>query len=393
MVPLDHIKVIELSPYIPASLCSMMLADFGAEVIKVEQPGAVDDSRHLWSYPSYHKMGAIYVAFNRNKRSVTIDLRKDQGREIFYKLCKFSDTIIEGFRPDVTRELGIGYEKIRKINKKIIYCSLTGYGQNSPHRAIPGHDLNFSSYSGILNLTGNVRGKPSLPGFLIADYSGSLMATIAILIALIYRSKRGKGQYIDISLLDSVISLMGFTFTVGFAGKSYPRGDTLLYNGKAAFYNYYKTKDGRFIAITPIERKFWIVLCRTLDREDLIDMHMDTKKQGVLKNELSKIFRTKTLKEWIKVLGEIEACFSPILTLEETVNSEHVKARGLLREVKSGDGLKIFKQIDNPINFSDIRKETMKLPPPVKGEHTEEILQDLGYSAREIKEFRNKGII
>ena len=393
MLPLEGIRVIDLSRLIPGALCSMLLADFGAEIIKIEEPKIGDYARDLKPYPMYEGLGVLYTAYNRNKKSVTLNLKTRKGREVFYGICKTSDILIESYRPGATEKLEINFDKIKSLNPKIIYCSITGYGQSGPYKNYPGHDLNYCSYSGVMSLTGNVGGEPSLSGFVIGDFSGSLMGTIGILIAIIGRLKNQKAQYIDISLLDSIISLLGFVFSIGFATEKFPKHDELLYNGGFACYNYYKTKDNRFIVISAVEDKFWRNLCIALNREDLIESQFDLSKQKQIKRELGKIFSKKNLKEWIKVLKDMEICVSPLLTLDEVLSDEHVISRNLLRNIKAKDGKKVFKQIDNPIKFLNIKEDTMRLAPPMKGEHTNELLLSLGYLESNIDKFREDGII
>jgi len=393
MLPLEGIKVIDLSWLIPGSLCSMLLADFGAEVIKIEEPTRGDYARNLQPYPMYEGLGVLFAAYNRNKKSVTLNLKNPKGREVFYEICKTADVLIDGYRPGTTEKLKINYDRINNLNPKIIYSSITCYGQTGPYKNYACHDLNCCSYSGVMSLTGNVRGEPSLPGFISGDISGSLMATIAILIAIIGRSKSQQGEYIDISMLDSIISLLSFAFLTGFATGEYPKSDELLYNGGYACYNYYKTKDSRFIAISAVEYKFWRNLCLVLDRADLIERQYDLTKQQQIKTVLGKIFLTQNLKEWIKVFKDIDACVSPVLTLDEVLSNEHVISRDLLREIKTKNGKQAFKQINNPIKFLNIKANTMRLIPPIKGEHTNEILLDLGFSESTINEFRADGII
>lgn len=393
MLPLEGIRVVDLSWLIPGPLCSMLLADFGAEVIKIEEPTIGDYARDLKPYPMYEGLGILYAAYNRNKKSVTLNLTTQKGREVFYEICKTSDVLIESYRPAAIEKLEVNYDRIKTLNPKIIYCSITGYGQSGPYKNYPGHDLNYCSYSGVMSLTGNVRGEPSLSGFVTGDFSGSLMGAIGILIAIIGRFKSQEGQYIDISMLDSIISLLSFAFSIGFATGEFPKSDELLYNGGFACYNYYKTKDNKFIAIAAVEDKFWRNLCIALDRADLIESQFDLSKQKQIKRELGKVFLKKNLKEWIKVFKDVETCVSPFLTLDEVLFDEHVISRNLLRDIKAKNGKKMFKQITNPIKFLNIKENTIRLAPPMKGEHTNELLLSLGYSESNINEFREDGII
>jgi crotonobetainyl-CoA:carnitine CoA-transferase CaiB-like acyl-CoA transferase len=293
----------------------MLLGDFGADVIKIEHPDLENDSRSTWSYPNYHGTSSIFASFNRNKRSITLDLKQIQGNEIFKKLRSTTDVIVEGFRPGVVDKYHIGYQDVKKINQIIIYCSLSGYGQYSPKNNKAGHDLNFVGQSGVLSLTGKIGNKPVLPGYFIADFSGSMMATVAILIAIINRTIENTSQYIDISLLDSIISLIGFSFVTGIAGGAFPQGNELLYNGKAAFYNMYETRDRRHLIVAAMERKFWNYFCVTLGREDLCNLHEDESKQEVLRKELAKVIKKKTLKHWLEIFNDVDACVSPVLAL------------------------------------------------------------------------------
>jgi crotonobetainyl-CoA:carnitine CoA-transferase CaiB-like acyl-CoA transferase len=392
MLPLNGIRVIDLTTLIPGALCAMLLGDFGADVIKVEEPKKGDPARSLETYPSQGGTGVVFAAVNRNKRSLALDLKSASGKEILYELSRRSHVLVENFRPSVKKKLGVEYNKIRSIRPEIVYCSISSYGQSGPYVDVPAHDLNFSAYSGVLSLTGAVHGHPSLPGFLNGDCSGALMGTIGVLVALLRSIKDGSGEWIDISNTDSLIALSNFAFSVGFATGNFPGHDQLLYNGGFACYNCYRTKDNRYLAVTAIEEKFWKVFVRTLGREDLQGEFLKVTKQRWLKSELKKAIASRTLSEWTRIFMDVEACVSPVHDLGEALGSDLASSRGLVKTIVAGDGRQ-YKQIDNSIKFTNKKCEHMRLAPPLKGEHTKAIMMELGYSAKKISELGMKGCV
>lgn len=368
----------------------MLLADMGADVIKIEEPGVGDYIRA--SVPLIQGESSGHLALNRNKKSMTLNLKAEKGRQIFFQLSKGADVILEGFRPGVTERLGIDYATIRKENDEIIYVSLTGYGQDGPYRQIVGHDINYLALGGILSLTGVSGGPPILPGIPIADIAGGMFAALGTLAAIITRGKTGKGQWVDVGMLDGVISWLTVHAGVFFAEKRIrPRGEGKLW-GRYGCYQVYETKDRKYITIGGLERKFWKNLCTKLGREDLIDHQFDEdEKRLEILNFLRNTFRSKTCDEWVEEFKNEDICFSPIHDLEEVFSDPHVASREMIQEMDHPRCGKI-QQVGFPVKFSGMKTE-MGQSPPLLGEHTEEVLLSLGYFKDEILILKSEGVI
>ncbi len=396
---LQGIKVLDLTRLLPGPYCSMILADFGAEVIKVEQPGEGDYAR--WYSPMKNGMGYRHIMLNRNKKSITIDLKTTQGKEIFLKLAKNADVIMEGFRPGAMKRLGLDYDSISQINPQIIFCSLSGFGQTGPYKFEAAHDLNYISIAGITSLTGEKNGKPHIPGIQISDISGGFTAAIGILLAVNARHHTGKGQYVDTSLFNAALATLPVEACLYFgSGDVTLRGESAL-TGGIPNYNIYRTKDDRYLAVAALENKFWVNFCKAIDREDFIDgdsinedLSMDESKaeqRNMIFKKLEELFSTKTLKEWEKVFARKNACVSPVKNIDETFDDPHVKANEMvveLTDAKLGKHLQLgfpFKLSDTPGTFA--RRA------PELGEHNQEILQQLGYSEGEISGLKSAKII
>lgn len=388
--PLTGIKVIDLSRLWPGPICTLHLADMGAEVIKIEDKEKGDYSRSV--PPIQQTNSSIFLAVNRNKSSVTLDLAQEEGKNIFMKLAKSGDIVVESFRPGVTKKLGIDYEAVRNENPQIVYCSITGYGQTGPYSNKAGHDLNFCSYAGILNKTAEGKQIPSIPQFQIADIvGGSLNALTGILAALVYQKTTGQGQYIDISIFDGTLAHCVTALSSEKSSKDSISINDIL-TGQLPCYNIYKTADKRFVAVAAIEFKFWKRFCEALGKEDLIAEYLKTGEVAEkIHKELSQIFKTKTLVEWINHFKDIDCCVSPVLTLQEALKNEHVKSRNMVitkEHLFEGS----VTQFNLPIKFSSFQFEIEK-DAPMHGEDTEKILTRLDYSADEIAELKIKKVI
>ncbi|MBI2968547.1 MAG: CoA transferase [Bacteroidetes bacterium] len=371
--PLTGITILDLTRLLPGPLCTLHLADLGADVIKVEDTGLGDYAR--FAPPLQKTTSSFFLALNRNKRSIAIDLTKENGKKIFMKLSETADVIVESFRPGVVKKLGIDYEAAKKVNPEIIYCSITGYGQTGPYRDKAGHDLNFISMAGILKSE-----IPSIPNFQIADITGgALNAAMGILAALYQKKNTDKGQYIDVSILDGLLA-NNVTAVSDLSGKDFPGG---MLTGSLPCYNIYETADGRYMAIAAIEFKFWKIFCETVGREDLLSHHLVSGGEAEkVKTELENIFRTKTLSGWTERFKNVDCCVSPVLTLPETAKNEQVMARNMvISEEHPSEGT--VTQFNIPVKFSGFERDTSR-PAPMHGEHTFEILTTLGYSQQEI---------
>lgn len=381
--PLSGIKVLDLSRLLPGPLCTLYLADMGAEVLKIEDTDKGDYCRFV---PPIQKINSsLFLALNRNKSSMILDLTKEEGKKIFLKLSKSSDVIIESFRPGVVKKLGIDYEIIKKENPKIIYCSISAYGQTGPYSKKAGHDLNFCSYSGIIKQQADKGEKPSIPRFQIADVvGGAFNALTGILAALVYQKTTRCGQYIDVSIMDGTLANYVTGLSELISSKNNISNIDLL-TGATPCYNLYETSDKRYLALAAIELKFWKRLCEAVSRDDLIPYHMVSgKKSKKIYKELSLIFKTKTLKEWMDYFKNIDCCISPVLTVQESVNNEQVKSRNMIITKKHPLEGNVT-QFNLPLKFSSFEFKVEKSA-PMHGEHTKKILSGLGYSKKEIED-------
>lgn len=390
MSTLEGIKVLDLSRLLPGPYCSLMLADYGADVIKIEEPEIGDYAR--WGAPHIGGIGSRHLLLNRNKKSITINLKSEEGKEIFKKMAEDADVILESFRPGVMDKLGLSYEEISKINPGIVYCSLSGYGQTGPYRLLPGHDINYVGYSGVLGLIGLKDEKPVVPGVQIADIgSGALMALSGILMALVNRERSGTGQFVDVSMLDGAVSWLYAAASEYFAtGNAKQRGNTRL-SGKNACYDVYETKDGKYLAVGALEDKFWNRLCELIEKPEWIPLKDEENAQDQLRQDMTSLFKQKDQKEWLDLLKEEDTCVGPVYELDEVFSDPQVLEREMLLEMDHPVAGRI-KQIGFPIKFSKTPGE-LKTHSPQLGEHTEEILKGLNYSDEDIERFKQEGVI
>lgn len=377
-LPLDGIRVLDLTRLLPGPYCTLLLADFGADVIKVEDPESGDYAR--WYEPKIGDQSAIFLSLNRNKRSITLDLKDQKDKQVFIDLVKTADVLIESFRPGVMDRLGLGYAELKKYNHKLIYCAITSYGQTGPYAKDPGHDLNFLSYSGLLHLQGTPNQNPLMSSVQIGDLGGgSLMATIGILVSIIEAQKSGEGQFIDISMLDGAVSWMQTILPDYWATNSLPNRGELTLNGGKACYEVYRTKDHRFLAVGALEYKFWKNFCTVIGKEELISkLGEPIETQRRMKLEIQEIISQKTLSEWLYLFEGIDACVSPVLTPQEMTVNPQIKHREMIEEFHHPELGKI-KLIANPIKLSG-KKFNLRRPAPKLGQHNSEILNELGQS-------------
>ncbi|WP_034659096.1 CaiB/BaiF CoA transferase family protein [Robertmurraya massiliosenegalensis] len=379
-MPLTGVRVLDLTRLLPGPYASLLLGDFGADVIKVEEPNSGDYAR--WYEPKVKNSSTMFHSLNRNKRSITLDLKKEEDKTIFLDLVRTADILLESFRPGVMARLGLSYEDLKVINPKLIYCAITSFGQSGPYKDVPAHDINFLSYSGLLDLQGERERKPIISPVQIGDIGGgSLMATIGILIALLGARKTREGQFVDISMLDGVISWMQATLPQYLTTNYLPkRGESPLSGGKAC-YQIYETKDGRYLAVGALEHKFWERFCTVIEKEVLIPYHeAGDEVQIRMIEEIQVVIKMKTLSEWEKQFANVDACVTPILTLEEMVNHPQVKHRQMIEEVYHSDSGTIH-HIANPIKLSRSKANSLR-PAPALGEHNKEIFEELGYTYR-----------
>ena len=382
--PLDGIRVLDLSRLLPGPYASHILASFGADVIKIEKPGEGDYMREY--LPQVQGFNATFLTINRGKRSIAIDLRKPAGKEVFQTLVQRSDVVLDGFRPGVMDKLGLGYEDLSKLNPKIVYAALTGYGQTGPNAQRAGHDLNYLALSGMLDLLGGADGVPLVPGIQIADVAaGALPTVIGILLALQHRAKSKTGQMVDISMFDSLLGLMPVQVANYTATKRRPmRGHERLF-GRYACYNIYPVRNGRFMVIAALEPKFWAALCTAIERQDLIeDQYVEGHAQDILIAELTRIFQKKQVDEWMEIFGEIDACVTEVREISRSVQDDNSTQRGLITPIRGKDG-EVYEQLGVFPRLSDA-PGYIAGDAPRRGEHTRQILRSLKYPAKQIDE-------
>jgi crotonobetainyl-CoA:carnitine CoA-transferase CaiB-like acyl-CoA transferase len=389
MAPLDGLCILDLSRLLPGPLCTMILSDLGADVIKVEQPELGDYARS--APPFVGDTGAAFLTLNRNKRSITLNLKNIEAQVILCKLVAKADVFVETFQPGVADRLGVGYSVLSKLNERIVYCSISGYGQSGPYRDLVGHDLNYMSYSGAIGSTGSSGGPPIIPAIQASDILGGVYAALAITAALYRRVETGKGEFIDISLMDAAVASMIMPLSFHFAGASTERGASLL-SGGAPFYNLYETADRKFISIASLEPKFWSELCRLLKLEKYEDQQLASQSVAQqIHQDLAVLFRQRSRHEWLKVLNEHGVPCAPVYDVIEVPADPHVRARKMIFEMDT-DAFGKLNQIATPIRMSH-NPLRVRSGPPKFGQHTLEILRELGYSTEDVERLKTEGAI
>jgi crotonobetainyl-CoA:carnitine CoA-transferase CaiB-like acyl-CoA transferase len=400
-MPLEGIRVLDLTRLAPGPYCTMILADLGADVIKIEEPGPptgrrAEQAGNLPTIPPA-RHGADrhtpYWALNRNKRTIGLNLKHDEARQIFYQLAERADVVVEEFRPGVAKRLGIDYDTLRQRNPRLIYCAVTGYGQSGPYKDLAGHDINYIAMAGCLGMIGAPGGPPIIPHNIIADFAGGGMhGAIGVLAALMARERTGRGQLVDIAMTDGVYSLLVSHLSTYFATGVVPqRGDTQL-DGGTHYYNVYETRDGKWLSIGSIEPWFYANLCKALDREDLLPGEfVEAEQRQALKRTLSDIFKTRTRDEWFDILTRHDICVGKVYDLDETEHDPHLQARDMIVEVDHPEAGRV-KQVGISVKLSDTPGQIRFLAAAL-GAHTQEVLTDLGLSQGKIAGLRAAGAI
>jgi alpha-methylacyl-CoA racemase len=401
-LPLQGIRVLDLSRLLPGGFCSLLLADFGAEVLKVEDTGMGDYIR--WSPPYVEgaddsAKSALFLSLNRNKRSVRLDLKSEGGREALLALVREHDVVLESFRPGVLDRLGVGYERMREANPGIVYCAITGYGQSGPKREASGHDMNYLGLVGLLGLTGEAGGAPVQAAGQIADLGGgALMAAFGIMVALRERdggngtpahAGSGEGQVVDVSMADGALSWLAMVAGAYFAGGEASRRGELPLAGSLICYRPYECADG-WVTLGALEPKFWQAFCRGVGREDLIERQFEAPGSQA-HEQVQEIFRGRSRAEWEAFAREHDCCLESVLELEEALSSELVKEREMVVELDQPGATQPVRQIGLPIKLSRTPGDHGRLPGPALGEHTEQALRDAGYSAEQVAELLAAG--
>ncbi len=377
---LSDCMVLDLSRLLPGPFATMILADHGARVIAVEDRRFENEAMDILS------------SVNRNKEHITLNLKTKEGREIFYRLAKKADVIVEGFRPGVARRLGVGYETIRNMNPAIVYCSVTGYGQNGPWRDLAGHDVNFLGFSGVLSQIGPAGDSPCIPGVQLGDMAGGINAALGIVMALYGREKTGKGEYIDISMTDCLKSLLLLPFGwLKKYGQAPRRGDFLLAH-RFACYNVYETADGEYITIGALEPRFWEALCDFFRVPGFAPLQFCEERKEEIIGFFKQAFRKKSRDEWLEIFSRKtspQVCFGAVMNVEEAIAGELFQEKQK-HDAEKGETLPDF--IPSPLGFSENPAREQNRPPEF-GEHTESVLRELGYEAEEMVKLKKDGVI
>ncbi len=378
--PLEGIRVLDLGTMTPGKYCTLLLADLGAEVIRVERHSAVSD-----------RIDDEDLMLNRNKRSIALNLKTPEAKQVFYKLAGSADVLLESNRPGVTKRIGVDYATIQEVNPDIIYCSLSGFGQDGPYARLPGFDLIFMAIGGLLGLTAEKGRAPRVPGIYVSDAGSGLLAAIGILAALVARQKTGRGQFIDVSMLDGVLSIL--STVSGFLRPSgEPAQAEYLGGGVLPAYHVYETKDGRHVALGIFRPQSWQALCRALGREEYSDRQWATgKRRDETLSFLQEAFRTRTRDEWCRLLRELDIEIGPVNSLPEVYADPHLQHRGMILDVDHPAGGQM-RQIGIPIKFSETPGR-LRIPAPSIGQDTEAILEELGYDKKGIEALRSGKVI
>lgn len=390
MAPLSGTRVLDLTRLLPGGFCTQLLADFGAEVIKVEDTGAGDYIRQA---PPYYEAeagaededaatrSALYLSLNRSKRSIRLDLKSDAGREAFMRLVETADVIVEGFRPGVTARLGVDYESVSAVNPGIVYCAITGYGQDGPNRDRAGHDLNYLASTGLLAMTGAADGPPVQPAGQIGDIGGgALTSAFGILTALFEKQRTGRGQMVDISMTDGALAWLAMPAGAWFNDGQVPGRGASILNGGVCCYLTYEAADG-WVSCGALEPKFWRAFCEGTGNPDLIALQFDPPGSESWE-KVAAVFRQRTRDEWKAFNDEHDCCIEPILELDEALESDLVRERGMVVEFEQ-PGIGAVRQLANPVRLSQTPALEPR-PAPGIGADTRDVLSEAGFSEQEI---------
>jgi crotonobetainyl-CoA:carnitine CoA-transferase CaiB-like acyl-CoA transferase len=385
------LRILDLTRLLPGAFCTQLFADYGADVLKVEQPGEGDYNRKF--APIAKEESGSFLLLNRNKRSITLNLKTHEGKEIFKSLVAQADVVVEGFRPGVMDRLSLGYEVLHEVNPRIVYCAISGFGQDGPYAQRSGHDLNYLGFAGALPLFGTPATGPIVPGLSIADVGGgSLMAAFGICAALTARASSGVGQFVDISMTDGLVSWLCYHAADYLFGGVEPKGGVQPFIGGAPCYNVYRCADDQSISLGIIEEHFWDRFCGLIGRPDLRSQQWPVGEAAHRQfAELREIFASRNRDEWVKVLAERDIPAGPVNTMAEAFEDPQLKHRQMLLYTEHPVEGRI-PQLGFPIKFS-ATPGRLCTPPPTLGQHTREVLGELGFTEEEIERFDKCGAI
>jgi len=386
---LSGLKILDASRLLPAALCTQMLGDLGADVLKVEEPGRGDYQRE---FPPMGKADSgTFLLCNRNKRSMTLNLKSEEGKRIFRELAMGSDVLVEGFRPGVMDRLGLGYESLKALNPRLVYCAISGYGQDGPYKMVAGHDLNYMGIIGALPLFSQAGGPPMVPGLLTADIGASLMGVYGILAAVLARQASGEGQFVDVSMMDAAMSFLTYHAAEPLFGTEDPRGGEYRNLGGAACYGIFRCQDGHYVTLGALEEHFWHRFCDAAGVPELKD---DQFPEGDARarqfRRLEDTFLQRTRAEWVELFFRHDIPGGPVNTLREAFDDPQVRAREMLLHVDHPVEGRI-PQLGFPVKFSGTPAK-IHAPPPTRGQHTADVLRALGLAQERIDELARSGV-
>lgn len=389
-LPLASLRVLDLTRLLPGGFCTMLLADLGADVLKVEEPGKGDYIR--WTPPLRGGMSAGHLALNRGKRSMTLNLKHGRGPEVLLRLAGRADVLVESFRPGVMDRLGVGYARLAEANPRLVYCAITGYGQDGPYRDRAGHDINYLGYGGVLGITGERDGPPVNAGVQIADVGGGgMMAAVGILSALLERERTGRGRFVDVSMLDGAVSWLSLHASTYFLDGAVPRRGRMRLSGALACYRVYRCSDGGYVTVGALEPQFWEALCKALGVPEFVErQYAEEAEQDAMAARIGEILAGRTRDEWVRDLADLDACFGPVNDLAEAFADPQVIARGMRAEVPTPEGP--VAAVGNPIKMVGEPPPALG-PAPGFGEHTDAALAEAGYSTEEVAALRDAGAV
>lgn len=384
---LDSVRILDLSRLLPGPYATQLLADAGADVVKVEDTDAGDYARH--TPPTTDRgVGALFDSVNRGKRSVALDLKSGAGREAFYDLVAEADVVFEQFRPGVAERLEIGYETLVEYNEDLLYCSLSGFGQSGPYAERAGHDLNYVGLAGLLDMTREDEAMaPQIPGYQIGDLGGGLFAAFSIVGGLLSRELGNGGEYIDVAMTDVVASFSQAVSHEALTGGDPRPGETAL-TGRYPWYDVYETADGRYVTLAALEPKFWVAFCEEVGREDLVDLHGtdDPAELEAVGEELEALFAARTREAWLDELSD-ETMIGPVCTPAEALEHPQLEARGVVERPADAPPRVGFPAVGS--NVPESPDESV----PGHGEHTDELLASVGYDEGDRADLRETGAI
>ena len=381
MKPLQDVRILDLSRLLPGPYCTRLLADMGAEVIKVEEPGRGDYLRSLG--PCENGVSVPFELLNRGKKSIALNLETKEGQEILHRLIARVDVVLESFRPGTAKKLGCDFDTVRRLNPQIVYCSLTAFGQTGPYRNLPAHDINCLALSGFLSLNG--KDKPVVPAMQVADLAGGMLAALTIITALLAKHQRKEAQCIDASMLDALLSWLTIPLAL------HMDGNVSMLAGELPFYRPYQTRDSKFITVGAIEPQFWEGLCKSIGRPDLIPDQFSTEpRRSEVIEAMQSAIAAKTSEEWFQLMRELELPVTPLLTLDEVVHNPQARDRQMII-TRDGTPSRLT-YLGNPCKISSLDPIDI-VPSPKLGQHSEELLKEVGFAESEIKMLFDRGVV